>query len=512
MEVLIIAGCMALVAVGLPIAAIAYVAARQAWRCVRLYVTTLAAALGIPDPATAALAQPRDRSAPGQEPAFEHYLRRQAWRDLSAARTTALAAGRAEFRREWNRVQDRRLGEPWRFPAGPRRLVLRAGLVPGTAVAIILLVVTSAAQAAIGVVLILLGLVMIGALRAVEAAIMHGRRITAHCPTCFRPVSYPSYRCPGCQARHQRISPGYYGLLHRRCGCGRMSLPAPLLLGSHRMAAHCADPGCGVQLPGTAGAIPEVVLPVLGGPGAGRTRLVTALVTALRDSTARPALALTPADQVTAARLADLEDDVAGGASTLPTPAESARAYSFSLTGPARRRRLLHVLDTGGMVSLDDQTDPRRYLRVADTFLFVIDPLAIGPVWAALGAERQAELAALRGVRPPKDEFDAVTQKAQELGASLRTSRLAAVVTKADLLAGADLDGPPDDDETIERWLEDMGQDHLTRCMRYLFGQVRFFTTTATADGDPEAGSLASLARWLLAEPARGWRTGGGGK
>jgi hypothetical protein len=506
-EILIIAGCLALVAVGLPAAAIGYVAARQAWRCVRLYLTTLATALGIPDPSTAALAQPRDRSAPGQEPAFEHYLRRQAWLDLSAARTTALAAGRAEFRREWNRVQDRRLGEPWRFPAGPRRLVLRAGLVPGTAVAVILLAVTCVAQAAVGVVLILLGLVMIGALRAVEAAIMRGRRITAHCPTCFRPVSYPSYRCPGCRARHQRISPGYYGLFHRRCGCGRMSLPVPLLLGSRRMAAHCADPGCGVRLPGKAGAIPEVVLPVLGGPRAGRTRLVTALVTTLRDSTERSALALTPADQVTAARVADLAEDVAGGASTLPTPAEPARAYSLYLTGPARRRRLLHVLDTGGTVSLDDHTDPRRYLRLADTFLFVIDPLAIGPVWAALGPERQAELAALRGGRPPKDEFDAVTQKSQELGASLRTSRLAAVVAKADLLAGTDLDGLPGDDETIERWLEDMGQDHLTRCMRHLFGEVRFFTAAATAGGDSAAGALHSLAWWLLAEPDWGRRT-----
>ena len=162
------------------------------------------------------------------------------------------------------------------------------------------------------------------------------------------------------------------------------------------------------------------------------------------------------------------------------------------------------------MVSLDDQTDARRYLRVADTFLFVIDPLAIAPVWTALSAERQAELAARRAARPPKDEFDAVVQKAQELGASLRTSRLAVVVTKADLLAGVDLEGPPDDNEPIERWLEDMGQDHLTRCMRHLFGQVRFFTTAA-ADGGPWAGSLASLARWLLAEPARGWRMGVGG-
>jgi len=508
-EILIIAGYAALVAVGVPTAAIVYVAARQAWHCGRLYVTTLAATLGIPDPATAALAEPRDRSAPGHEPAFEHYLRRQAWRDLSQAVTTALVAGRADFRRDWNRIQDRRMNDPWQFPAVPRRFALRAGLVLGTAFDIVLLIVISAAQAAIGVVLILLGLAMIGALRVAEAAILHVRRVTVHCPTCFRPVSYPSYRCPGCQAWHQRIRPGYYGLLHRRCGCGRMNLPTPLLLGSHRMAAYCPNSGCGVRLPELAGAVHETILPVLGGPGVGRTRLVTTLAAILRDNTTGPGPTLEPADQVTAVRLGDLEDDVASGACTLPTPAEPARAYSFSVTGPGRSRRLLHVLDTGGMVSLDDQTDAHRYLRVADTFLFVIDPLAIGPVWAALGTERQAQLAARRSGRPPQDEFDAVTQKAQELGASLRTSRLAAVVTKADLLTGADLEGPPDDTESIERWLEDMGQDHLTRCMRHLFGQVRFFATAA-ADSGPWAGNLASLARWLLAEPGRGWRMGGG--
>ena len=94
---------------------------------------------------------------------------------------------------------------------------------------------------------------------------------------------------------------------------------------------------------------------------------------------------------------------------------------------------------------------------------------------------------------------------------SLRTRRLAAVVTKADLLAGAGLEGPPDDHESIERWLEDMGQDHLIRCMRYLFGHVRFFTT-APAGCEPWAGNLESLARWLLAEPAWGRRTGGGSR
>ena len=131
MEVLIIAGYAVLAAACLPIAAIAYVAARQAWRCGRLYMTTLAATLGIPDPGTAALAEPRHRAAPGQEPAFEHYLRRQACRDLSMALVTAFVAGRANFRQDWNRIQDRRMSEPWRFPAAPRRFVLRAGLVLG---------------------------------------------------------------------------------------------------------------------------------------------------------------------------------------------------------------------------------------------------------------------------------------------------------------------------------------------------------------------------------------------
>lgn len=512
MEILIIAGYVALAAVVVPIVAITYVAARQAWRCVRLYVTTLAAALGIPDPATAVLAEPRQRSAPREEPAFEHYLRRQAWRDVSAAFLTALAVGQAEYRREWNRVQDRRMSDPWRFPAAPRRFVLRAGLVPGTAVAVILLIVTGAAQAAMGAVLILLGLVAIGLLRVAEA-VRRGRRAGMHCPTCFRPVSRPSYRCPGCQAWHHRIRAGRYGLLRRRCGCGRISLPAPLRIGRSLAAAYCPDYRCGVRLPRLAGAVPEVILPVLGGPGAGRTRLVTALVATLQgsDSAPGPGLTLEPADRVTAMRLGDLKDDVADGAATVPTPAEATRAYSFSAAGPARSRRLLHVLDTGGMVSLDDQADARRYLRVADTFLFVIDPLAIEPVWAALSAARQAELTAWRSARPPKDEFDAVTLKAQEVGASLRTSRLAAVVTKADLLAGADLAALPDDDERIERWLEGMGQDHLTRCMRHSFGHVRYFTTAAV-DGESWAGSLASLAGWLLAKPARGRRTGSGGR
>ena len=69
----------------------------------------------------------------------------------------------------------------------------------------------------------------------------------------------------------------------------------------------------------------------------------------------------------------------------------------------------------------------------------------------------------------------------------------------ADAPAAASLPGPQADSASIERWLDDSGLDHLTRAMRMLFGEVRYFRTAAVVTGARVDPSVLRLARWLLA-------------
>jgi hypothetical protein len=469
---------------------------RQAWRCGRLYVTRLAGVLGVPDPATAAQPPPllRHHADGGREPAYQQYLFGQARLDLKRALSQVLSEGRAEVSGDWSRIVQDRVSGPWTFGTLWRHLmgvILLAAIGLGTLVAAGFIGIVVAVQAVVMAVLAALGIATAGVLRAVDSALLRIRRIRMHCPGCSRPVRYPSYRCPACSAWHHDIRPGRYGVLRRWCSCGEQNMPTLLMLGSHRMRAYCPHIGCGVELAGASGTAAEFTLPILGAQGAGKTRLMTALVTALTDC----ARAAVVADDTTARRLGDLQAAVSRNEPTLPTPPGPSRAYSLYVTAPAGARRLIHLFDAGGGSPGFADLDARRYLGVADVFVFVIDPLSIGRPPADGGANATDQ----RRGRSPKDVFDLIAQQALELGQELGASRLGVALSKADVVTGQHVPGPEADSACIEQWLNDHGLDHLTRAMHLLFREVRYFRTAARASGGRADESVVSLVRWLLA-------------
>jgi hypothetical protein len=465
---------------------------RQAWRCGRLYLTGLAAILGVPDPATAA--QPRllrHHAEGGREPAYEQYLYTQAWLDLKRAVAQGLSDGRAEVSDEWSRTVREWVSGPWTFNRLWHHLmglVLLAAIGLGTGAAAVFIGVIVAVQAVLMAAAAGLGIAAARGLRIVDSGLLLLRGIRMHCPNCSRRVGYPSYRCPACDAWHHDIRPGRYGVLQRWCSCGQQRMPTLLLLGSHRMPAYC--PHCEVQLADSSGTAAELTLPILGAAGAGKTRLMTALVMALEEN---PGTAVTPADDTTARRLKDLRPIVTGDEPTAPTSAGPSRAYSLYVARPAGARRLIHLFDTGGGSPSFGDLDARRYLGVADSFLFVMEP----PSHERPPAGTEAE--ARGGGRSAKDVLDLVAQQAQGLGKNLRTCRLGVAVTMADAPAADGVPGPLADSASIQRWLDDSGLDHLTRVMRTLFGEVRYFRTAAVATGARVDASVLRLARWLLA-------------
>lgn len=454
---------------------------RQAWRCGRLYVTRLARVLGVPDPSTAT--QPRllrHHAEGSREPAYEQYLYSQAWLDLKRSLTEVLSDGRAEVSGDWSRTVREWISGPWTFSRLWRRLmglILLAGIGLGTLVAAVFIGITVTVQVVLMAVLAALGIATAKGLRVVDSGLLWFRGIRMHCPNCSRRVSYPSYRCPACDAWHHDIRSGRYGVLRRWCSCGKQSMPTLLVLGSYRMQAYCPHPGCEVQLADASGTAAEFTLPILGATGAGKTRLMTALVMALGEN---PGTAVTSADYTTERRLGDLRSAAASNEPTLPTPPGPSRAYSIYVAPKAGGKRLIHLFDTGGGGLSFADLDARRYLGVADSFLFVIDPLSVGK-------------------RSPKDVLDLVAQQVHELGKNPRTSRLAVALTKADVPAGDGMPGPEADSACIERWLDESGLDHLTRAMRMLFGDVRYFRTTAVVTEGRVDSSVLRLARWLLA-------------
>jgi Double-GTPase 2 len=261
----------------------------------------------------------------------------------------------------------------------------------------------------------------------------------------------------------------------------------------------------------------EVVLPLLGGRAAGKTRLMAAMLVALHQAAHQGAARQgRRADDTVGVRLASqettdayavlrtvLDDNEYISATTSLLP----HAHSLLLrTG--RRTRLVNIFDPAGerLVS-QERTDELRYLAAAHTFLFVVDPLSVPAFWDSLSEQEGSRIdPVLASQVHPQQVFDQAVQQAIEMGAALRDARLGVAISKTDLTEHVRLlDGRTDDDQWARQWLRDkLGLGNLIRAMDSEFGEVRFFFTAAITIAPRQAHpSIAPLVSWTLGVPVR---------
>ena len=176
------------------------------------------------------------------------------------------------------------------------------------------------------------------ALRAVDRALLRVRQIKVRCVACFERISYPAYLCPNprCRETHWNIRPGRYGVLRRTCQCGRR-MPTLLLLGSARqLDAICPHRACKQPLEHRPGEEREIIFPIFGSKGAGKTLLLYGIIKTLQASV-RPGIHVDYADSATAARMRDLDSALAEG---FTVPAHSPRRAAQGLRAPAADRQV----------------------------------------------------------------------------------------------------------------------------------------------------------------------------
>lgn len=475
----------------------------RVWCCGWAYISEFAQVLGVPDAGSAApVPTPPNEPQDSREPAYEHYLFRQVRQDVTLALSRVFSRVRREAVADARRIWTRRVAGPWNVYYLWRRLtglLLLLGLALGTLASALLLAAATVVQLLIMLLVAGLGISAIFALRAVDSILLRIRGITIKCPKCYRHIPYPSYKCPGCGVLHHDIRPGRYGVIRRRCSCGQRSLPTLLILGSHRLTAFCPHKICGVPLAEGVGTATEAVLAVFGGSNVGKTRLLAIMVMALREQASRGAATVDHADVLTTRRLGELTPALVANQPMSRTGLDLPRAYSLYVSLAGAHRRLIHFFDTGGEQFYDsEKLATLEYFRSARTLIFVIDPFAIDGVWDVLEPDRRQEFSP-RADHSPSYVFQQLVRNVKEMKADLKQIRLGVTVSKADMLAREGLPAPAPGSAAVERWLTDMDQENLVRSMRHMFGEVRFFHTSAMmADGTvPQA--VNSLVGWALA-------------
>jgi Double-GTPase 2 len=470
------------------------VGAAQAVGCYLVPMCRVAAGRidGLPPPERT-LRQPPDR-----DPAVPDYLHGPARVDLAYVRQLAGIRARDEYAAWRDQIDawtnpplphQRRTALP---PASGFALGLAVGAVPGGVVVLGLAVVHELVAGLLGLLWRVTGLL----LRGLDSALRRVRSIRMRCVACFERLAYPAYRCPGCGATHWDIRPGPLGVVRRTCLCGRR-LPTLLMLGTGTLDARCSFRSCGSELPHGPGTLPEVVLPVFGARGAGKTRLMYALVAALEEAARQRGVDVEPADPMTAERLARVHEHLPAERPTAATPTALQRGLVLRLR-IRRRQRLVQLFDAAGEIYYREETSSElRYLGSGRTFVLVVDPLSVDGFWDGLPPDEGDRLGGEppAGVPQPSLVFQQTTERIVELGGDLRRSRLAVVLSRADLLGAA---SGPDDPED---WAVEMGLGGLLRTARLSFKEVTVFRTAAVTRNGAVDGSVRHLLTWALALP-----------
>lgn len=340
-----------------------------------------------------------------------------------------------------------------------------------------------------------------GALRAADTSLRAGRGVRMVCPDCYRHLRYPAYRCGRCGRRHRSVRPGARGLLVRTCLCGQ-EMPTLLILGSADTEALC--PHCARPLEHRPGEAHEFLLPLFGGTGAGKTRLMAGLHLALEQAARSSGDTWVEAvGEEAGHRLREGARALSPGHRTRPTPpGRKVRGVTLRM-GSGRSALVMHLFDAAGeRFNRSATAEELTYLGQATTFVLAVDPLGIEAVWRSLSPAERELLARERShTRDPELAYGAVRDEIQRqqriLGRGRRGTRLAVVVTRGDLLRGTALHPGP---APVQEWARDtLGLGNLLTAAEADFGQVRVLLTSAVTGADGAVDeSLRVLLRWIL--------------
>ncbi len=322
-----------------------------------------------------------------------------------------------------------------------------------------------------------------------EVRYMKKAGATVRCTRCYNTFNMPSYQCanPSCGRMHRDVSPGPLGIRTRICEC-EIELPLTVAGASKSLVGFCpfcTDPH---QLPQGSGSRRVIVAPVFGSVGAGKTRFLASSAVSLyfmKHSDEHDVNITALSEAAGNFLIASYDEAKAGRAPVKTMRLEKPEGYPYLIDHPLGEFEL-HLMDAAGenFVNMETSTS-LRYLDVADSLIFLLDPLAISEVGDQLRlSPHGAEFQTAQGFA--NDAYGSVVERLRSSGADIRKRRLAVVVTKADAVAAVMPNDPlPDVGAEVREWLFRHGEDRLITRIEMDFEQVDYFAVASLGGSLP---------------------------
>jgi len=231
-------------------------------------------------------------------------------------------------------------------------------------------------QVSILLALFSIALVFFGFITLLDRLFCTINAIANHCPVCQSKFSLPVYIC-SCGREHDRLHPGIYGILKRKCECGR-KLPTTFFNGRQKLTSVC--PNCRNNIK-DGGLHASWCIPVVGGPSSGKTCYINMTMMSLeKNALSRYGLHFEHEKN----GLDEYEDNsnrLSRGFLPEKTTDLRLRYYQFTLTPDGATKQQISLCDVAGeLFDLNlggNEINTQIGFRYSNAFILLIDPLSI---------------------------------------------------------------------------------------------------------------------------------------
>ena len=209
------------------------------------------------------------------------------------------------------------------------------------------------------------------------------KKIFTACHECKEKSLIPVYICPKCHVKHTNLTPGVYGILHRKCNCGE-TLPTVFFNGRKDLEAEC--PHCGHSL--TDKESRPICIPVVGGRSVGKTAFITAFSKEFIENVApSKGIEIEHYNKIKKDIYEEIIHDYDYGSTRMtdrPQDVNKPSSISFSFFAKHSSfspERLIHIYDIAGEVFTDNnENEFQKQYEYCHGIVLIVDPFAIPSV------------------------------------------------------------------------------------------------------------------------------------
>lgn len=218
------------------------------------------------------------------------------------------------------------------------------------------------------------------------------RSIQSRCPNCKQRATVPLFVCPQCGTPHERLTPGPYGVFHRRCSCG-CALPTTVFNGRSQLEALCLH----CQSPLASGGARQFGIQLVGSSGSGKTAFLTAFWHNYLERIAQrgeDGFRLFPVEAFT-----ELEQNFRQGL-CYSTSEFNALMYSLIREREGETPLQMTIYDVAGESFTDlDPTTQQQQFKYCEGLIVLVDPTAEPEIAQSCIASMVSEMRKLKGAK-----------------------------------------------------------------------------------------------------------------